>query len=88
MSDPSQRKEVDAFFHFFATFDLSRPVTTIEDLSDGTVLFEVLSLVCAHSSSVSVSEPSNLPPVMPSTSDLPKDPQHNLLTTGFYDSER
>ncbi|KAF8589935.1 HOOK-domain-containing protein [Ramaria rubella] len=41
----SQRKEADAFFDFFATFKLSRPVTTIADLSDGAALFDVLSLV-------------------------------------------
>ncbi|KAI0948399.1 hypothetical protein AcV7_009155 [Taiwanofungus camphoratus] len=46
MSD-SQRKELNAFFSFFATFDLTRPVTTVADLSDGAALFEVLSLVDA-----------------------------------------
>ncbi|KAF8837019.1 HOOK-domain-containing protein [Paxillus ammoniavirescens] len=40
-----ERKELDAFFAFFATFDLARPVTTISDLSDGAALFEILSLV-------------------------------------------
>ncbi|KAJ7273363.1 HOOK protein-domain-containing protein [Mycena rebaudengoi] len=44
MADP-QRKEIDAFFNFFATFDLARPVTTISDLGDGAALFEVLALV-------------------------------------------
>ncbi|KII88905.1 hypothetical protein PLICRDRAFT_175157 [Plicaturopsis crispa FD-325 SS-3] len=47
MSD-SQRKETDAFFSFFATFALARPVTTVADLSDGAALFEVLSLVDAE----------------------------------------
>lgn len=42
----SERKEIDAFFNFFASFDLARPVTTISDLADGAALFEVLSLVC------------------------------------------
>ncbi|KAJ7632297.1 HOOK protein-domain-containing protein [Roridomyces roridus] len=46
-SEPSERKEVDAFLNFFASFDLLRPVATIADLSDGTALFEVLSLVDA-----------------------------------------
>jgi hypothetical protein len=46
MADSSQRKELDAFFNFFATFELSRTVTSVGDLSDGSVLFEVLSLVC------------------------------------------
>jgi len=41
----SVRKEADAFFDFLATFKLSRPVTTIADLSDGAALFDVLSLV-------------------------------------------
>ncbi|KAH9951485.1 HOOK-domain-containing protein [Amylocystis lapponica] len=44
MSD-AQRKELNAFFSFFATFDLTRPVTTVSDLSDGAALFEILSLV-------------------------------------------
>lgn len=39
------RKEVDAFFDFLTTFKLSRPVTTIADLSDGAALFDVLFLV-------------------------------------------
>ncbi|KAH7927726.1 HOOK-domain-containing protein [Leucogyrophana mollusca] len=42
-----ERKEIDAFFSFFATFDLARPVTTVSDLSDGAALFEVLALVDA-----------------------------------------
>ncbi|PPQ78150.1 hypothetical protein CVT25_015483 [Psilocybe cyanescens] len=48
MSEFSQIKEIDAFFNFFATFNLARPVTTIVDLADGAVLFEVLSLVDAN----------------------------------------
>ncbi|KAI0646785.1 HOOK-domain-containing protein [Trametes meyenii] len=47
MSVDSQKKELNAFLSFFATFDLSRPVTTIADLSDGAALFEILSLVDA-----------------------------------------
>ncbi|KAF9001979.1 HOOK protein-domain-containing protein [Cyathus striatus] len=39
------RKELDAFFHFFTTFNLSRPVTTAADLSDGAALSEILSIV-------------------------------------------
>ncbi|KAH7906479.1 HOOK-domain-containing protein [Hygrophoropsis aurantiaca] len=46
MSD-LERKEIDAFFSFFATFQLARPVTTVPDLSDGAALFEVLALVDA-----------------------------------------
>ncbi|KAL7283162.1 hypothetical protein ACG7TL_002588 [Trametes sanguinea] len=41
------KKELNAFFSFFATFDLSRPVTSITDLSDGAALFEILSIVDA-----------------------------------------
>ncbi|KAI8998901.1 HOOK-domain-containing protein [Trametes punicea] len=47
MSVDSQKKELNAFFSFFATFDLSRPVTSIADLSDGAALYEILSLVDA-----------------------------------------
>ncbi|KAH7889850.1 hypothetical protein F5I97DRAFT_597136 [Phlebopus sp. FC_14] len=39
-----ERKEIDAFLAFFATFDLGCPITTVADLSDGDVLFEVLTL--------------------------------------------
>lgn len=45
MTDSAQRKEVDAFLGFFSAFELSQPVVTISDLSDGAVLFQVLSLV-------------------------------------------
>jgi protein HOOK3 len=41
----SEHKEIDAFFSFFATFDLTRPVTTVADLGDGAALFEILSTV-------------------------------------------
>ncbi|TFY66829.1 hypothetical protein EVG20_g4265 [Dentipellis fragilis] len=43
----SQRKELDAFFSFFATFDLTRPVTTVSDLGDGAALFEILATIDA-----------------------------------------
>ncbi|KAG6861873.1 hypothetical protein C0995_010579 [Termitomyces sp. Mi166 len=47
MADSSQqRDELAAFFNFFATFNLSRPVLTLSDLSDGAALFEILTLVC------------------------------------------
>lgn len=46
MSDAlNQRKELDAFVSFLATFELTRPITTAADLCDGAALFEVLSLV-------------------------------------------
>lgn len=38
-------KELDAFTNFFKTFELSRPLATASDLSDGTILFDILSLV-------------------------------------------
>lgn len=41
----AQRKELNAFISFFATFDLPRPVTTADDLGDGAALFDVLSVV-------------------------------------------
>ncbi|KAI0637261.1 HOOK-domain-containing protein [Trametes polyzona] len=47
MSVDSQKKELNAFLAFFATFDLSRPVTTIADLADGAALLEILTLVDA-----------------------------------------
>ncbi|KAJ7074380.1 HOOK protein-domain-containing protein [Mycena amicta] len=46
--EAAQRKELDAFYNFFATFELARPVATLADLSDGAALFEVLSLVDAE----------------------------------------
>ncbi|KAI0798101.1 HOOK-domain-containing protein [Abortiporus biennis] len=47
MSD-AQRKELNAFFSFFATFDLTRLVTTAADLCDGAALFEVLTFIDAE----------------------------------------
>ncbi|KAJ3517791.1 hypothetical protein NLJ89_g265 [Agrocybe chaxingu] len=47
MSEFAQRKEIEAFFNFFSTFDLSRPVTSVADLADGAALFDVLSVVDA-----------------------------------------
>ncbi|KAK7043729.1 hypothetical protein VNI00_008341 [Paramarasmius palmivorus] len=41
------RKEIDAFINFFATFELTRPVSSISDLADGAALFQVLSVVDA-----------------------------------------
>ncbi|KAK7023834.1 HOOK protein-domain-containing protein [Favolaschia claudopus] len=61
MSNNSERKEIDAFFNFFATFELARPVTTLADLSDGAALFEVLSLVDAD-----YFRQSTRPPAQPS----------------------
>ncbi|KIK63774.1 hypothetical protein GYMLUDRAFT_57431 [Collybiopsis luxurians FD-317 M1] len=46
MSD-SKQKEIDAFFNFFSTFDLTNPVSSLTDLSDGQALFEILSVVDA-----------------------------------------
>ncbi|KAG2048744.1 HOOK-domain-containing protein [Suillus hirtellus] len=43
-----ERREINAFISFFATFNLARPVTTVADLSDGAALFDVLALVDAE----------------------------------------
>ena len=40
-------KELDAFIAFFGTFELSHPVAAAADLSDGTVLYQILSTMCA-----------------------------------------
>ncbi|KAF8803622.1 HOOK-domain-containing protein [Phlegmacium glaucopus] len=46
MSELSQqRREIEAFFNFFSTFNLVRPVSSVSDLADGVALFQVLSLV-------------------------------------------
>jgi protein HOOK3 len=46
MSELSQqRREIEAFFSFFSTFNLARPVSAVSDLADGAALFQVLSLV-------------------------------------------
>ena len=46
MSELSQqRREIEAFFNFFSTFNLARPVSSVSDLTDGAALFHVLSLV-------------------------------------------
>ncbi|TFY75638.1 hypothetical protein EWM64_g8376 [Hericium alpestre] len=47
MAGDAQRKELDAFFSFFATFDLTRSVTTVADLGDGAALFEILATIDA-----------------------------------------
>ena len=38
-------KEIEAFYNFFATFQLSRSVTSVADLTDGAIFFDILSLV-------------------------------------------
>jgi protein HOOK3 len=40
-----QRREIEAFYNFFSTFNLARPVSAVSDLADGAALFQVLSLV-------------------------------------------
>ncbi|KAM6500725.1 HOOK domain containing protein [Amanita muscaria] len=44
MPDP-EHKEFEAFTHFFSTFNLTRPVSSVADISDGTALFELLSII-------------------------------------------
>lgn len=41
-------QEAEAFLHFLNTFELSRPLANISDLSDGLALFEILSVVCVR----------------------------------------
>ena len=43
-----QGKELDAFISFFGTFELSHPVAAAADLSDGSVLYEILSTMCVY----------------------------------------
>ena len=38
--------ELDAFFALFGTFELSRPVVSVSDLSDGAPLLEILQFMC------------------------------------------
>jgi protein HOOK3 len=45
MPDTRHDDEIAAFFSFFSTFDLTRPATTVSDLSDGSTFAKVLSLV-------------------------------------------
>jgi protein HOOK3 len=40
-----QRREIEAFFNFFSTFNLARSVSAVSDLADGAAFFQVLSLV-------------------------------------------
>jgi len=43
--ETSRQQELDAFINFFKTFDLSRPLSNAVDLNDGTIFFDILSLV-------------------------------------------
>ena len=43
-----QGKELDAFISFFGTFEHSHPVAAAADLSDGSVLYEILSTMCVY----------------------------------------
>lgn len=45
MSESSQRKELEAFINFFTAFSLTKDIRTVNDLSDGAALFEVLQIV-------------------------------------------
>lgn len=44
----SSQRELQAFIHFFATFELSRPLNRVDDLNDGTILYDILSLAYAR----------------------------------------
>lgn len=79
-----QRKETEAFISFFATYELTRPVTTVSDLSDGAALFEVLSLMCV--SQIIPPYPLNIITYKTETKNISANlpvPLPNSLTTGF-----
>lgn len=80
----SERKEIEAFFNFFATFNLARPVSTIQDLADGAALFEVLSLVYVVRPNYQVCPP-NPTLAMQATFDSQPDPRPNRQRIGFSD---
>lgn len=83
----AQRKELNAFFSFFATFDLARPVTTVADLSDGAALLEVLSVVYAPFILLSLCCSLNLRFLeMQSTSVSQRGRPRNYQITGSFDS--
>lgn len=86
MSD-AQRKELNAFFSFFATFDLTRPVTSAADLCDGAALYEVLALMYVHmkrSCSYKTELTFYVAVAMPTTFDSPLDPLLSHQTTGSF----
>lgn len=84
MSDSSQRREIDAFFNFFATFNLARPVTTVADLADGAALFDVLSIVyVVNSASAKLITHPRPSTAMRTTSVNPRALQRSHPRTGF-----
>jgi hypothetical protein len=44
-ANAAEDAEASAFIAWLSTFQLSRPVSSISDLSDGSALFDVLSTV-------------------------------------------
>ncbi|EFI28414.1 hypothetical protein CC1G_13948 [Coprinopsis cinerea okayama7 len=42
--ETAQHNELQAFINFFTTFELSRPLNGVDDLNDGAILFDILSL--------------------------------------------
>ncbi|KAF7440925.1 hypothetical protein PC9H_001274 [Pleurotus ostreatus] len=58
MADTSQKKELEAFFHFLSTFDPSQEITQASDLSDGSVLFHMLSAVDTNYFPVPIRSPA------------------------------
>jgi hypothetical protein len=83
----SERREIEAFFNFFATFNLARPVSAVQDLADGAALFEVLSLVyVGRPISTKFILLTHRLLVMRATFASPPDPLLNRQKTGFSDS--
>lgn len=84
----AQRKELDAFISFFATFDLPRPVASAADLCDGAVLFDVLSIVCVLQECFNdCTISSQASTEMQNTSDHQRARRRSLQRTGSYDSD-
>jgi hypothetical protein len=84
----AQKKELSAFFSFFATFNLIRPVTSVADLCDGAPLFEVLTLVYIPQLPPSQNCLLIDPLAMPITFARPRVRPCNRQTTGFCVSAR
>ena len=82
----SERREIESFFNFFATFNLARPVVTVQDLADGAALFEVLSLVYVVRLLSTKLVLTHQLLAMRTTFASPLDPLHNRQRIGFFDS--
>lgn len=85
MSESSQRKELEAFINFFTAFSLTKDIRTVNDLSDGAALFEVLQIVYVLSQNDMVSD-LLYPLEIPITFASPHVRPRSHLTIGFCDS--